>query len=396
MGRADVVYIDNEYVARPVYQAAKFLRGGTSVAWTINIAMSFPSLLAFEWEVWKRFENELRRGDFDVVHRITPMSPTLPSPIAKWSPVPFVLGPLNGGLRWPAAFSSELRREREWLAHARDAYKIMPFYQATYRHSAAVLAAFDHTIQDLPRSVRSRVINFPEVGIDPDVFHSGPSRPQPSKVTFLFAGRLVPYKCADVAVRAFAASPLLKEHRLRIVGDGPDRPLLESIIREHGLESCVELLGQKTQQEVGALMRESDVFVFPSIRELGAGVVTEAMACGMACLVVDYGGPGGLIDDSRGVKVKLGNKDELTARFSDQMEHLARDTGWRQSLGASARQYALDEYSWDAKAKKMVEIYRWVLGDRPDKPHFESQDPADPGLDWKLAGSMGRSERKAI
>src|SRR5262245_31699613 len=51
-GRARVEYIDNEYVARPVYRLGRFLRGGDKVAWTINTALEYPSALAFEWEVW--------------------------------------------------------------------------------------------------------------------------------------------------------------------------------------------------------------------------------------------------------------------------------------------------------------------------------------------------------
>ena len=107
-GRAEVLYIDNEYVARPMFRLGRWLRGGDAAGWTTAIAIAYPSYLAFEWEVWRKTRDKLRRGEFDLVHRLTPMSPTLPSPMAAWSPVPFVLGPLNGGLRWPREFREEL------------------------------------------------------------------------------------------------------------------------------------------------------------------------------------------------------------------------------------------------------------------------------------------------
>ena len=106
--------------------------------------MRWPSQVAFEWEAWKRFKNDLRAGAFDVVQRLTPMSPTLPSPLARWSPVPFVLGPINGGLPWPPGFQNELRREREYLRYVRAGYKLLPFYRSTYARSRCILAAF-HT-----------------------------------------------------------------------------------------------------------------------------------------------------------------------------------------------------------------------------------------------------------
>jgi glycosyltransferase involved in cell wall biosynthesis len=370
---AEVVYLDNEYVASPLYKLAKVLRGGSSVAWTIDVAMSYPSYLGFEWEVWKRFKGELTTGGFDVVHRLTPMSPTIPSPLAKWSKVPFVLGPVNGGLKWPRAFTGELFREREWLTYLRGGYRLLPYYQSTYRRSAAVLAGFAHTIADLPGWARDRVIDFPEVGIDPTVFAADrPRRVKQGQMTVLYAGRLVPYKCPDIVVAAFAASPLLRRHRLRVVGGGPEMPRLEQLVKEHRLEGCVELLGQRTQAEVGRAMREADIFAFPSVRELGAGVLVEAMAAGLPCVVVDYGAPGTLIAPDRGIALPLAPKEKLIQDYAGALESLVTDPQRVCRLGNAANRYALAEYSWEAKARKILEVYRWVLGRRGDKPTFES------------------------
>jgi glycosyltransferase involved in cell wall biosynthesis len=368
-GRAKVRYIDNEYIARPMFKIAKFLRGGTQAAWTTAIALAYPSYLAFEWAAWKATRDELRRGEFDVVHRITPMSPTLPSIMAKLSPVPFVLGPLNGGLKWPSAFREELTREREWLSYVRTAHRLLPFHVSTYRKSSAILAAFQHTIDDLPISARLKTIEFPEVGIDPRSFSQIAKRPPHKQKTILFVGRLVPYKLPQLVVHAFADRSALRQHRLIIVGDGPERPAIERFVQSHDLGQYVELLGWKSQAQVAALMREADIFAFPSIRELGAGVVVEAMACGLACVVVDYGAPGTLIDADRGVKVPLGNRQQLTQNFADALERLVADDSEIDRLGTAAHEHAMSFYTWDAKAKKTLEVYRWVLGRGP-QPNF--------------------------
>jgi glycosyltransferase involved in cell wall biosynthesis len=368
-GRAKVRYIDNEYIARSMHRFASFLRGGPQKAWTTAVALSYPSYLAFEWEVWKATRDELRGGEFDVVHRITPMSPTIPSPMALWSPVPFVLGPLNGGLKWPRAFREELARERELLSYARNIYRALPYRRSTYQKSRAILAAFQHTIDDLPNYALARTINFPEVGIDPAVFDQIAERPVRKQKTILFVGRFVPYKLPQVVVRAFADHPSLHAHRLVMVGDGPERPAVEQLIRDRGLESRVEIPGWKTQAEVAEIMREADILAFPSIRELGAGVIVEAMACGLACVVVDYGAPGALIDSDRGVKVPLGDKDQLTRGFGQALERLVSEENITVRLGAAARQHAMQFYSWEAKARKTIAVYEWVLGRGP-RPDF--------------------------
>jgi glycosyltransferase involved in cell wall biosynthesis len=367
LGRARVEFVDNEYVASPMYRLSKFVRGGDKVAWTANVALAYPSALAFDYEVWKRFRDDLRGGRFDLVHRVTPMSPTIPSPMARWSPVPFVIGPLNGGLKWPPHYKSELRQEREWLTYVRNSYRLLPYSRSTYRRAAAILAAFEHTAADLPVSASDRVINFPEVGIDPALFDAPPARGRTDRLVFLFVGRLVPYKCADVLVDAFARSAILRGHRLAIVGEGPERARLEALVEKHRLGSCVELLGWKSQREVGELMRGADVFAFPSIRELGAGVVIEAMACGLPCVVVDYGGPGALVSTAVGVKVRLGDKESLASQFAMELERLASAPEDRARLGEAAAHYALSEYSWDAKARKVLRAYNWALhgGQKP-------------------------------
>lgn len=359
----DVVYIDNEFIARPFYRLSNLVRGDKRVGWTTAMAFSYPAYLAFEYLAWRRFRTDLRAGRFDVVHRLTPMSPTLPSPLAKWSPVPFVLGPLNGGLRWPREFSAERRREREWLSYIRGAYRLLPYWRSTYRHAAVVMGGFGHTCDEVRSVCRGTLLDVAEVGYDPEVFHppAAPRGPR-ERLTFLFAGRLVPYKCPDVVVRAFVGSAALLGHKLVIAGDGPERPGMERTVVEAGAIDRVEFVGARQQAEVAELMRAADAFVFPSIRELGAGVVVEAMASGLASIVVDYGGPGGLVDERTGIKLPLGTKEELVTGTRRAMERLAADPAAVVRLGRAAAAEAREKWTWAAKARQCVEIYALFAG----------------------------------
>jgi glycosyltransferase involved in cell wall biosynthesis len=377
-GKARVEYVDNEYVARGLYKLNLWLRGGNEVGWTTNIALNYPSYLAFEWEVWRRFGADIKARKFDVVHRITPMSPTLPSPLARETRVPFILGPLNGGLPWPEGYGQEREREKEWLVKLREAYRYLPFYRSSYEKSAAILAAFGHTLRDLPKSALPRAINFPEVGIDPELFRAPPPR-QGDRLTFLFAGRLVPYKLPGLAIECFAQSPALRAHRLLIVGDGPEREAMELSIAEHKLHDSVQMLGKKPQREVAELMRQADVFVFPSIRELGAGVVVEAMASGLCCVAADYGGPADLLADGRGIKVPLGPKDRLAGDFTRELEKIAANPSLARDLGERGRQYVLANLTWDVKAQRTVDIYRWAVEGSKGRPPAPYAEPWEAG-----------------
>ena len=370
--RANVEYVSNEYVAKPLYKLADWAVRVLPFGQRLYVAANYPSTLALDREVWKKYGRRIIAGEFDVVHKLTPMSPTLPSPLAKWvkrrSKTPFVLGPLNGGLKWKSEFAAEQAREKEGLSLVRRLSAKMPYYRSTYASCAAVLAAFQHTIEDLPDAADGRVINFPEVGVDPARFSAPPNQSAGDRKTIIFAGRLVPYKLPEVLVRAAVENPVLRRHRILIVGDGEERPRLEKMVADHDLGGCVELTGKLPQAEVAKLMRESDIFAFPSIRELGAGVVVEAMGCGLACVVVDYGGPADLIDATRGVKVPIAPTDQLVRSFAAELGNLVADPARLRNLGKAAREHALRHYTWDAKADVIGDVYDWVLGegDRPD------------------------------
>jgi glycosyltransferase involved in cell wall biosynthesis len=367
-------FIDTEYVAAPLHKVASWLRGGNEVAWSTNMAMAYLPYLEFERQVWKRFGAELDQGSFDIVHRITPMSPALPSWMAGKARQPFVIGPLNGNLDWPAAFASEQRRERERLRRVREVYKVLPFSRRTWRNSDRVLAAFQHTVDDLGAVPSERIVMMAEVGYDDSIFYppghidaAGTPPTADGPLTFLFVGRLVPYKLPEVAVRAFLESPSLRsEHTLRVVGDGPELERLQALVVNSGHGDRVVFEGRHDQAGVADYMRAGDVFVFPSIRELGAGVVVEAMASGMLSIVVDYGAPRDLIDPAWGVKVPMSDLEGLVVSVREAMEHAAAEAHSDRQLQQrrAAVQHARENYRWETKASRTVEIYHDVLTGR--------------------------------
>ncbi|MCF3595877.1 glycosyltransferase family 4 protein [Rhodobacteraceae bacterium LMO-12] len=368
----DFTAIDSEALARPMWKLGERLRGGEGKGWTALQAVSALSYPYFEWLVWRRFGEEIAGGAFDVVHRVTPLSPTIASPLAKRcarAGVPFVLGPLNGGVPWPKGFEAERRREREWLSYLRAAYKALPGRRATLRHAAAIIVGSRHTASEVPQRWQDKCVYIPENAIDPTRF-SRVAAPEGDVLRTGFVGRMVPYKGPDMLLEA--ALPLLRAGRMRIemVGDGPMLEGLKSFAMSEGVADAVTFHGWLAHEKVQAVLANCHVLSFPSVREFGGGVVLEAMALGVVPLIVDYAGPGELVDAQVGLKVPLGSRQEIIAGFRAALEGCATDRAALGMLSATGRARVSDAFTWARKAEQIADVYDWVLGQRAKPAPF--------------------------
>ena len=190
------------------------------------------------------------------------------------------------------------------------------------------------------------------------------------KATILFVGRLVPFKQPEILIECFHSSSFLKNHRLVIIGDGPERSSLEVLVNRYRLSDCVKFTGVISQNEVAEYMRNSEILAFPSIREQGGGVLTLAGMSGMACVVVDYGGPSYRVPSGAGVKIPMCHKTEMLEKFRTELENLIKEPNKIISYGIAARKFTEQNYTWEKKASNTLEVYDWVLGNKHQKPEF--------------------------
>ena len=372
----DFTAIDSEKLAGPLWKLGSFLAGGEGRGWTIQQAVNTISYPYFEHLVWRRFGAAIRAGEYDVVHRLTPLSPVQQSPIAakcRRAGVPFVLGPINGGVPWPKGFEAEMKQENEWLSRLRGLSRALPGRQATLR-ADAILAGSQQTIRDIPQAHQERVVYLPENAIDTARFwrqadHGLARAGGPLRVSFV--GRLVPLKGVDMLIAA--AEPLLRAGlmTLDIIGDGPVLPALKA--QAAPLGSAVVFHGWQKHEAVQDILAGCTVLGFPSIREFGGGVVLEAMALGLCPVVIDYAGPAELVTPDTGYAVPIGDRAQVIAGLRATLERCAADPAEVERKGIAARERVQNLFTWSRKAEQVRQVYDWVMTKgavRPD-PMFD-------------------------
>lgn len=134
---------------------------------------------------------------------------------------------------------------------------------------------------------------------------------------FIFLGRLVSDKGADLAVKAFAKivayeNKLFSNLKLTIVGDGPEKKTLEKLIMELKLEKHVFIKGSLTGEDLVICLNEHRFILVPSVWEEPFGIVVlEGMACGCVPIVSNGGGLPDAVGKA-GLTFKSGDVHSLT------------------------------------------------------------------------------------
>lgn len=361
----DFTAIDSEAVARPIHLFASAIGLNKGKAWTaLQALVSLISYPYFERCVWKELGDRIKTGEFDIVHRVTPVSPTAASAIAakcKAAGIPFIVGPLNGGVPWPKGFENERIREREFLSYVRSAYKLLPSRNKMLFSSTAIITGSRHTQSEVPKKFHAKTTRIPENAVDPIKFKPSNINRAELPLRGCFVGRLVPYKGADILLRGAASHLKVGKLHLDIVGDGPMKQELEQMAEKLGISDKVVFHGWLPHEEVSEVLKNAHLLTFPSVREFGGGVVLEAMALGVVPLICDYAGPAELVDDTTGFKLHMGTKAEITSRLERKIREILTDPKQLDAKSSAAIEKVLAKFTWIRKAEQISEIYDWVL-----------------------------------
>jgi len=182
--------------------------------------------------------------------------------------------------------------------------------------------------------------------------------PVTKPINFAYIGRLVVEKGLTILIGA--ASKLKREgrqFRLRLIGDGPERPYLERLCTESGLAGVVTFTGFAEGPRLKAVTCDVNVMVAPSICEETAGLAAiEQMVKGRAVIVADIGGLAEVVDGA-GVKFAAGDVAALTEKMRDIIE----DPDCVARLGVKARERALTMFGHHRMIAQHLELYDQIL-----------------------------------
>lgn len=241
-------------------------------------------------------------------------------------------------------------------------------FRLVYRNAAKVVCISEFTRRRILEHVRLDNSVVIPLGVDSDFFNSTSlcAYEKEDSPLVLSVGALKPRKGYEVSIRAIAQAREATPNLCYVVIGDHSAPEyvghLRTLITNLGLENTVHLLGQVSETELRGWYHRCDLFLLTPVQVEGAfegfGLVyLEAAACGKPVVGSRSGGvPEAVVDGLTGLLVPEGD----VKATADAIVRLLTDPDLSGRLGRAGQERA-KEFSWEAYAQRLEEVYEDVL-----------------------------------
>ena len=217
----------------------------------------------------------------------------------------------------------------------------------------------NHTVITVSQSSRDEIVNCGIAKeknihvINPGVHVQRHRKIKTKNPTFVYLGRLKPYKNIDTAIKAFSlVNKKIKNSQLFIVGDGESRKDLETLAEKLHIKNSVVFFGKVSEKEKVKILAKSWIALQPSTVEGWGITVIEANMCGTPVLATNTNGLRDSISNGKtGMLFKLRNSHDLAKL----MLYLSKNRKIRKTMSQHAILWS-KQYDWDTSSIRFLSV----------------------------------------
>ena len=275
--------------------------------------------------------------------------------------IPFLWGPVGGGEGEPNEFIKTLPAKQKLLQYLRlvlnKTLNLNPIIIYSIWRAKIILCRTNNTAHLIPKRFRHKVDIILETAIETEIFeYKRLDNNNNNIIKLITTGRLMPSKNTKSILNALKLIKSKTEIHLTIIGSGSEK---QKILKE--TESLkenikVELIEEISRQEVLAKLEQSDIYVFPSLREGGSWALMEAMAIGLPVICLNWTGMEIITDESCAISLPVTNPEQMPKDMATAIDELINKPDLRFKMGEAGRNRIKSEFNWDAKREFMEQV----------------------------------------
>lgn len=276
--------------------------------------------------------------------------------------IPFIWGPIGGGDSEPVTYLKQFPLKTRFLGYLRFVMNktiiLNPFILFRAFRAKTILYRTDTSGGSLYKVFRNKSKVVLETAMEGEIFNwQKRNEPLNKNLKLITTGRLMPSKNIISVIKALHHLPVKYNIELKIIGSGPEKQKIEHYIKVKKLTHRVQIIPELTRTEVLSHLEESDIYVFPSLREGGSWALMEAMAIGLPVICLNWSGMKVTTDDQCAIRLPVSNPKQMPHDLADAICKLAEDKELREKMGLAGRERIRKQFNWDSKGRFLEELF---------------------------------------
>ena len=273
----------------------------------------------------------------------------------------FIWGPMGGGECVPFSFIGVLPFKQRVVQMFRYILNystiINPLILLPACKAKVILARTPNTKAIMPFFVKKKTKVLLETAMEESVFQREKKLYESDIIIMVISARFISIKNIPLVIKSLKYISTSKPWKLTLLGSGPDRELILRTIKEEGYGDRVNIISMLPREEALDLIVNSDIFIFPSLKEGGTWALMEAMAMGLPVVCVNWAGMAVETTPETAIQIPVSSPKTMEREMGAAISLLINNRSEREKMGQSARQRIRDVFNWDAKGLYMEKLF---------------------------------------
>ena len=178
-----------------------------------------------------------------------------------------------------------------------------------------------------------------------------------NELKLLWVGLLIHRKNFGFLIKCLENLPHNINWKMTVVGGGSLQKYWESEIKLSSLNNKINFVGEIDYSNIAKFYKNSDIFLFPSLREGSPTVILEAMYHQLPVIAFKQNGADIMLNDECGILIPIRNKEQMINDFVNSIIKLYENPDRRIEMGKAARKKIEENFLWEKRGIKMNNLY---------------------------------------